>query len=226
MVKIPPYEIIRASRRSISIQISKINWLVVRAPFSIPEDIVHEFVERKSDWIRKYLHINTQKQIVRDSELYYLGKKYSFEYNFLQKEPIIQSEWFFTFSHQIKESKSEKETLAIWYRKQATDYMTERVIHISWKYDFRYNDIHITSALTRWGSCSSKNNLNFPWRLIMAPIEVIDYVIIHELAHTIHKNHSSNFWGLVASIMPEWKLHRTHLWEHGWKYRMINDSQD
>lgn len=60
-------------------------------------------------------------------------------------------------------------------------------------------------------SCSAPDNLNFPWRLIMAPEAIIDYVVIHELAHTVHKNHSARFWKLVRSIVPDWKTHRTHL---------------
>ena len=96
--------------------------------------------------------------------------------------------------------------------------MSERVAHYAREYGLRYGKIRITSALTRWGSCSGRDNLSFPWRLIMAPPEMIDYVAVHELAHTIHKNHSARFWSLVESIMPDWEIHRTHLKREGWKY--------
>lgn len=92
MSKIPPFEIVRASRRSISIQISKTHGLIVRAPFSVPEDIIHAFVERKTDWIRKHLTRHTEQREQKSNALYYLGQSHSFEYNLLQKEKVLQSE--------------------------------------------------------------------------------------------------------------------------------------
>ncbi len=92
MSKTPPFQIIRASRRSISIQISKTHGLIVRAPFSVPEDIIHAFVERKSDWIAKHLIRHTEQKERRSNTLYYLGQPHSFEYNLVQKEAIAQSE--------------------------------------------------------------------------------------------------------------------------------------
>lgn len=124
----------------------------------------------------------------------------------------------FTFTGKVRNASSEQAVLTRWYRKQAQTYMSERVDHFSEKHGLQYKEIRITSAITRWGSCSGRNNLNFPWRLLMAPQEVIDYVVVHELAHTVHKNHSPRFWNLVESIMPDWKVHRGHLKEEGWRY--------
>lgn len=218
MSNLPPYTITRASRRSISIQISRTKGLVVRAPFSVPEDIIHAFVERKSEWIKKHTMRHDEQRTQKDNTLYYLGQPFALEYNLLQKEPIIHSEGFFTFSGKVRDTSSEQGVLENWYRKQAREYMTERVRHYAQEHNFRHGRVCITGALTRWGSCSARNNLNFPWRLLMAPREVIDYVVVHELAHTVHKNHSPRFWGLVESIMPDWKLYRAHLREEGWKY--------
>ncbi|MDD2891843.1 MAG: SprT family zinc-dependent metalloprotease [Candidatus Gracilibacteria bacterium] len=220
MSKIPPFEIIRASRRSLSLQISQKKGLVVRAPFSVPLDIIHAFVERKTDWIEKYLARHTERKEQKGTTLYYLGQVYSFEYNLLQKETVLQSEGIFIFSGKVQEVSAEQKILTGWYRKQAQKHMNERVTYFSEKHGFSFKQIRITSATTRWGSCSGRNNLNFPWRLLMAPREVIDYVVVHELAHTIHKNHSSHFWGLVESIVPDWKAHRTHLREEGWRYEI------
>lgn len=96
--------------------------------------------------------------------------------------------------------------------------MTERVLYYAMRFGLHHGAIRITSATTRWGSCSGRDTISFPWRLMMAPIDVIDYVVVHELAHTVHKNHSPRFWGLVESIDPLWKIHRSHLREEGWKY--------
>lgn len=218
MSKIPHFEIVRASRRSISIQISKTHGLIVRAPFSVPEDIIHAFVERKTDWIMKHMTRHIEQKEQKNNTLYYLGQVHSFEYNLLQKESVVCSEGIFTFSGKVKDTGTEQVVLMKWYRKQAQIHISGRVVHFSEKHRLKYEQIRITSAVTRWGSCSGRNNLNFPWRLLMAPSEVIDYVVVHELAHTIHKNHSLRFWGLVELIAPDWKMYRTHLKEEGWKY--------
>ena len=68
-----------------------------------------------------------------------------------------------------------------------------------------YNQFRIKEQKTRWGSCSKRNNLNFNWKIIMAPEKVIDYVIIHELCHLVHFNHSKEFWNLLAFYMPDYK---------------------
>ena len=159
----------------------------------------------------KHLQTHSEQKHSPGNILYYLGKSHSTEYNLLQKEPIIQESGIFTFSEKIQETGNEKIILTRHYQQQARKYLTERVEYFARKYNLKYGDIHITSAITRWGSCSSNNNLNFPWRLLMAPREVIDYVVVHELAHTVHKNHSSRFWELVESIEPNWKTHRNHL---------------
>lgn len=215
MQKIPSFEIIRASRRTISIQISPTKGLVVRAPFSVPEDIIHGFVEKKSDWIRKHLTRHQEQKESCPNTLHHLGQPHAFEYNLLQKEPVSRSDGIFIFSLKVRGSGRQKESIESWYRKQARAYLAGRVLHFAEKHGLQYRDIRITSALTRWGSCSGQNNLNFPWRLMMAPKETIDYVVVHELAHTVHKNHSVKFWSLVGSIIPDWKTHRAHLRENG-----------
>lgn len=81
--------------------------------------------------------------------------------------------------------------------------------------NLEYNRIFIRSQKTRWGSCSRLKNLSFNWRLVMAPIEVIDYLIVHEMAHIEEMNHSASFWRLVEKACPDYKAHRRWLKEHG-----------
>ena len=80
----------------------------------------------------------------------------------------------------------------------------------------RYESVSITSARTRWGSCSGKNAVHYPFRLLYLPREIIEYVVVHELAHTVHKNHSKAFWGLVERYVPNWRARRKTLKEAGW----------
>lgn len=95
-------------------------------------------------------------------------------------------------------------------KKLAKDYIPTRTQEFAFKFWLNFNSIKITSAKTRWWSCTSKKNLNFSFRLMDTPQKVIDYVIIHELAHLKHMNHSKNFWKEVEYMMPDYKNHE--LW--------------
>jgi len=101
-----------------------------------------------------------------------------------------------------------------WYRMQAAKLIRERANKLSARLGLTYNRILIRGQKTRWGSCSYKGNLSFNWKLIMAPETVIDYVIIHELAHLKEMNHSKRFWELVAEHCPQWREHKKWLKDH------------
>lgn len=101
-----------------------------------------------------------------------------------------------------------------WFRTQAKGLISEKVDKLSTHLGVRYNRLIIRGQKTRWGSCSQKGNLSFNWKLIMAPETVIDYVIIHELAHLKEMNHSKKFWQLVAQHCPRWREHKKWLNDH------------
>lgn len=110
-----------------------------------------------------------------------------------------------------KEISSEEKNL----RKQARVTITSRVQYYAGLLGVTYNRIAIRDTKSRWGSCSSLGNLNFSWRLILAPDYVLDYVVIHELCHLIEMNHSKAFWNNVAIIQPSYKISREWLKNHG-----------
>ncbi len=83
-----------------------------------------------------------------------------------------------------------------------------------------YNSISIRDQKTRWGSCSGRGNLSFNWRLILAPPEILDYVVVHELCHLTHMNHSKEFWELVGKVLPDYKDRRKWLKENGHTLRL------
>ena len=117
-----------------------------------------------------------------------------------------------------KKDKSEYEKrLEAPYRKAAADYIPKRVAYFAELLDVTYGRISIRDQKTRWGSCSSSGNLNFNYRLMLAPPKVLDYVVIHELCHRIEMNHSPKFWKCVESIMPEYRTQRQWLKENGSK---------
>jgi predicted metal-dependent hydrolase len=107
-----------------------------------------------------------------------------------------------------------KDILIAWYKAQACQKISERVDWHSSLSGLKYNKIKISGAQKRWGSCSAKGNLNFSWRLIMAPLRVIDYVVVHELAHLEENNHSKRFWNKIKIMMPDYKEHKEWLKEN------------
>ncbi len=115
----------------------------------------------------------------------------------------------------LSDHKNLREAIISFYRQLATDYMPFRVAELAYEYGFVYNNLRIKNQKTRWGSCSVKGNINLNLRLMMAPTEAIDYVIIHELCHLRELNHSHDFWKLVESCCSEYRLWRTWLKKNG-----------
>ncbi len=109
--------------------------------------------------------------------------------------------------------RSEAEVRAL--KERARDAFMRRTAYYAEQMGVSYGRISIRDQKTRWGSCSSQGNLNYNWRLILAPPEILDYVVVHELAHRRHMNHSAAFWGEVSRIMPDWQPRRDWLKRNG-----------
>jgi predicted metal-dependent hydrolase len=110
--------------------------------------------------------------------------------------------------------------LEAWYRAQARTVFAERIAHCNAVYGFTFGRVSIKEQKSRWGSCSRAGNLNFNWRLLLAPLPVLDYVVYHELAHLKELNHSPRFWRLVARACPDYETHRAWLSRHGRTLRL------
>ncbi len=106
-------------------------------------------------------------------------------------------------------------TLEGWYRRQGRRVFAERVAHWNAQYGFTFGRIAVRDQKSRWGSCSRQGNLNFNWRLLLAPLAVLDYIVIHELAHLKEGNHSPRFWALVAEKCADYREQRAWLRHHG-----------
>lgn len=108
------------------------------------------------------------------------------------------------------------------YRKAAAEYIPGRVAYFRQFTGGTYDKVVIRDQKTRWGSCSSNKTLSFNYRLMLAPPQILDYVVVHELCHLTHMNHSSDFWKLVESVLPDYKERRKWLKEHGNELTMTN----
>lgn len=108
-----------------------------------------------------------------------------------------------------------RECLEKWYRREAMLIIREKAEEYAESLSVHFKDIRIKDQKSRWGSCSSKGNLNFNWRIIMAPEPVCDYVVIHELCHLVFMDHSANFWNLVERICPDYRQYKKWLKDNG-----------
>ena len=211
-------QLIRSKRKTLALIVKPDGSLIVRVPLRTSEKSIREFIESHAEWIEKKQAEALSaippafKQYVPGEMFIYLGNTYPLEIVHGQKKLLLLEENF-----KLAESAQGNARLAFerWYREQAKQILTERVNLYASQYDFQYMKIGITSARTRWGSCSANGSLNFSWRLIMAPMEAVDYVVVHELAHTVFHNHSRRFWKKVEIIMPDYKERRKWLRKNG-----------
>ncbi len=216
----------RKRRRTISLEITGQSAVIVSAPYFTPTREINNFVEQKFDWIQKTIKkqkeqsAQVRERLYTSGEyFYYLGTPYPLEVFFQQNLPPGLVFWSNRFYLNCADGPSRRKDYFVgWYKTKAKAYFAEQVDHISRRLQLLPQSIRITSAQTRWGSCSPENKLAFSFRLMMAPQPVIDYVIIHELMHIKEKNHSARFWQLVKKDLPEYQLHRHWLKENGNKF--------
>ncbi len=218
------HEIIRSRRRTVGLQVTQDARLIVRVPPKMSVETIHQLVRQKLPWIlnrqrfvREHYLPALPKIFTAGEKFLYLGEEYELflipgDYGvlvfnekgfFLREGCVSLARWLFRD----------------WYREQAAAFMSDRVLHYTGMTGARYSAIRISDARRRWGSCSSKGVLNFSWRLMMAPREVVDYVVVHEVVHLEVLNHSKAFWRKVEALAPDhlkakYWLERHHLLLH------------
>lgn len=208
-------------RKSFELRVEPPGIVKVVAPKSAKEAEVLELVESKARWINQKLSEIRELESRRchreykDGEAFlYLGRNWPLEVvlDSAVAKPFVSLD---AGSLRIVSDRADKEHLSAvlekWYRQRAVEKIKERLCHYGKIVGVEPNAVRIKNQKKRWGSCSSLGNLNFNWRCIMAPIEVIDYIVVHELCHLVHMNHSSKYWALVGRIMPDYQNYRDWL---------------
>jgi len=214
------YTVIRTNRKTVALVVESDGSLVVRAPKTTSQVKIDQFVNSKLDWIQRVQErlrkkpAAPAKHAYKPGEIFYfLGQAYPLEI-VEHPSPRLNLE-----GGRFKLSKTGtmhgNKLFTDWYRKEARQVINERVQFLSRKHGYKPNSVRITSARTRWGSCSARQNLNFSYRLVMAPVPVIDYVVIHELVHLKIPNHSKVFWQQVETLIPDYKTRRDWLKKNG-----------
>lgn len=211
--------IIRSNRKSFSLEVKVGGKLIVRAPKHATDKDVRVILSQKADWIdrtraklmRKYPDFQP-KTFTPGEKFWYLGQQYPLKLTNRQR-PLLELDGVFHLARRTR--RQAREVFIEWYREETRRITADLIQQYSNSHKFNPNRVRITSAKTRWGSCSGKNNLNFTYRLSMAPLPVIEYVVVHELVHLRIRNHSLAFWNTVAAIMPDYQEKRDWLNRYG-----------
>ncbi len=223
MTNLLSYHLIRSKKRrkTISLHIKEDGKIVIHTPYRTPKWEVEKFIKEKHSWIaqkiseREKRTKEAEKTFLPGEKFLYLGEWYPLEIqeSSNKKPPLTLAFGKFILDHDyIAEA---RDLFCHWYKKEAKEKITERTNHYSDRFQLFPEGIKITNARSRWGSCSRDNRLSFSWRMIMASLAVIDYILIHELAHIKEKNHSRRFWAYLESILPDYRRHRHWLKENG-----------
>jgi len=217
--------IIRTKRRkkTLSLYVEHDGSVVIRAPSHLPTATVEKFVNEKKPWIDKKLRQitsermeHTPKKFVSGEEFLYLGGGYPLQVSATpdHPQPLFFTDDTFYLGEQYHEKA--KDLFVTWYKEQAVRTIRDRLQFYSQIMHLFPRRERISSARHQWGRCSSRDTLSFSWRLIMAPLSVIDYIVVHELAHVKEKNHSPKFWKIVETTLPDHRHQRDWLKKHGY----------
>ena len=199
-----PTKIVRSKRRSIALVIENNGDFIVRAPLLANDASICKFINQKRDWIinkRTEQLINRPKQLncLNNETISILGANYLIKLCNVARIKVADNIIY------IPEVNS-KEKLINYLKKFAKQVITNQTELVCKEHNLNYTSISINSAKTRWGSCSGNNKLHFTYKLMLCPIDVVKYIVIHELCHTKVKNHSNKFWELVQIYCPEYRM--------------------
>ena len=206
----------RPKRKTLSIVIRANNDVDVLVPARIPVAFVDQFVSSKSAWIKQKLHFNSEIKPSHKAKSFKQGELFQLMETALTLEihtgkRAVENDGEKLIVSFPASTKDEKKTDLIrsliekWYREQAEIYLSQRSKTLAELIGKAPTHIGVKGYKSRWGSCHLDGRVYFNWRLIMAPAWVIDYVVLHELCHLVHHNHSRNYWSLVETVMPDYR---------------------
>ncbi len=209
-------------RKYLSISISINGEIIVKAPIWFTEGEIYQYLEKNKNWIQKKLRLveSEREKIIKHTftegeEFLFLGKKFRLkfvepDFCYIDVNNLITLKEDRLIVNEIAK-RSIAKIIKDFYKRKALEILEERVKYYLNEYEtifkenLTYNKIQIKENSKVLGSCSRKGNLNFSWRIIQAPLDVIDYLVVHEITHLKHRNHKIFFWSTVARLKPFYK---------------------
>ncbi|MCR4336609.1 MAG: M48 family metallopeptidase [Candidatus Omnitrophica bacterium] len=222
---------LRRSRRRRTIEISiggETSRVKVSAPTYTSHNDIQNFIRKKTEWIIEkikeaevFQQTLEARQYAQGEYFLFLGKKHPIEIvqeGYIRKVLFEEERWkirvpVFLSSRDL--ALDIKSQLVEWYRHQAQEILPGRVLHYAGKMSLQPSKIHIRNQKRIWGSCHPQNrNIHLNWRLVLTPMDVMDYVVVHELSHLLVPNHSKRFWQEVEKVLPDYPARQKWLKDH------------
>jgi len=220
--------IIKSSRRKTTALKIRDGEVSIHIPTRLPIKLAREFVVQKTLWIQNKLADQSrkqtqEKQFIEGETFLFLNENMTLRLIQAESSPSIKinSQQLEFYGRLNRLSKTAiRAALVRWYKQQAEDHIAIRTDILSKKIKIIPHSITIKTYKARWGSCNIHGELQFNWKLMLAPLNIIDYVIIHELCHIQHHNHSAQFWQLVEHHCPTFKASRLWLKNNGYRLEL------
>ncbi|WP_287924885.1 SprT family zinc-dependent metalloprotease [Diaphorobacter sp.] len=215
-----PFIVGRSNRKTVGLYVERDGSVLVRAPESVPLERIKAIVEAKRKWIYKAQarwavlnHQQPRHEFVSGETVYLLGQPHRLDFRTGASRGVHQEGDVLVL--RADDRPRAEELLKGYFRAEGLARIPALVQQHAQSMGLSPGFVRVQDLGHRWGSCSAKGNLNFNWKAMAAPIEVLRYLVVHELAHIRHKNHSSQFWRVVEAEMPDWARHAGWLTAHG-----------
>ncbi len=227
------YDVIySAKRKNATLSVYPMKQVEISVPSGLEREHIQRLVRKKAGWVLKQIlwfdeivQIDSQKEHVNGETFLYLGRQYRLKIvrSSEKAKAKLRGKYLYVTIPNAGNSKDKKIIKAAvwdWYRKQAGRKVTEAVCLYSRILGIELPKVIIKNQYKRWGSCTSKNTLNFNFRIVIAPVSLLNYVAAHELCHIKHKDHSPKFWKLLKTIMPDYEDRKERLRKEGRQYTL------
>jgi len=212
------YTLKQSTRKTASIYVERDGQVLVRVPDTLGDRQVEALLERKRLWIYRQLAewralnaTRVQREYVNGEGFLYLGRTYRLKLVQEQAEPLMLKDGYFCLRVNQGTLPDADAAFKAFYRQKGVMKIMQRLAYYQPKMGVQPKTVRVRELKHRWASCTPKGSLNFHWKCLMAPLTVLDYIVVHELAHLRHRNHTNAFWHEVDKMLPDYRERKTWL---------------